>query len=238
MFSDFGISEQIYSLADPHIALKNGGYLVIDRTEAMTVIDVNTGSFVGESDLESTVFETNLYAAREIARQVRLRNIGGIVVVDFIDMADPEHCAAVESELSLALLGDRAKCRLLPMSELCLSTFTRKRTENDLAEFLLKPCVHCTRQGFVFSDRYMAIRLRGEIMDRFADGYRAVVIELNRGLMEAILSGRYFREELQSVWQDKRIYMVPHSTWQEERFTIRGDNSGVLSLPDNAQILY
>ncbi len=75
-------------------------------------------------------------------------------------------------------------------------------------------------------------------MDRFADGYRAVVIELNRGLMEAILSGRYFREELQSVWQDKRIYMVPHSTWQEERFTIRGDNSGVLSLPDNAQILY
>ena len=238
MFSEFGISEQIYSLADPHIALKNGGYLVIDRTEAMTVIDVNTGSFVGESDLESTVFETNLYAAREIARQVRLRNIGGIVVVDFIDMADPEHCAAVESELSLALLGDRAKCRLLPMSELCLSTFTRKRTENDLAEFLLKPCVHCTRQGFVFSDRYMAIRLRGEIMDRFADGYRAVVIELNRGLMEAILSGRYFREELQSVWQDKRIYMVPHSTWQEERFTIRGDNSGVLSLPDNAQILY
>ncbi|MDE5897425.1 MAG: Rne/Rng family ribonuclease, partial [Clostridia bacterium] len=197
MFDQFGLSEQIYALANPRVSLKNGGYLVIDRTEAMTVVDVNTGKFIGESDLESTVFETNLQAAREIARQVRLRNIGGIIVVDFIDMLDPEHCAAVEAELTLALLGDRAKCRVLPMSELCLTTFTRKRTNNDLTEFLLKSCPHCTRQGFVLSDKYMAIRLRSEIMGRFADGYRAVVIELNRGLMNKILSEPYFREEVQ-----------------------------------------
>lgn len=238
MFAEFGLSEQVYRLAEPQVALKNGGYLVIDRTEAMTVIDVNTGSFVGESDLESTVFETNLQAAREIARQVRLRNIGGIVTVDFIDMADPEHCAAVEAELTLALLSDRAKCRVLPMSELCLTTFTRKRANNDLTEFLLKPCSHCTRQGYVLSDKYMAMRLRSEIMNYFADGYHAVVIELNRSLMQTILYERYFTEQLSGSWQNKRVYMVPHSTWHEERFTIRGDNSGVLSLPDDAQILY
>ena len=88
MLTEYGLAEQIYALADPHVGLPGGGDLVIDRTEAMTVIDVNTGKYTGESDLESTVYETNLLAAKEIARQVRLRNIGGIVAVDFIDMAE------------------------------------------------------------------------------------------------------------------------------------------------------
>ncbi|MDE5548575.1 MAG: Rne/Rng family ribonuclease, partial [Clostridia bacterium] len=110
MFHEFGLAEQIYMLADPEVPLPNGGYLVIDRTEALTVVDVNTGKYLGDNDPESTVFETNLQAAREIARQVRLRDIGGIVVVDFIDMDEPEHCAAVEAELTAALLPDKSKC--------------------------------------------------------------------------------------------------------------------------------
>ncbi len=238
MFSRFGLDEQIYALSDSRIPLENGAYLVMDRTEAMTVVDVNTGSFTGESDLESTVFEVNLCAAREIARQVRLRNIGGIVAVDFIDMTDEAHRAAVGEELERALMEDRAKCRMLPMSDLCVTLFTRKRTNNELQSFLLKPCTHCTRQGYILSDLYMAMRLRGAILDYFANGYNAVVIELNRALMNKILSERYFSYELGGVWKDKRVYMVPHSTYHEEKFTVRGDNAEVLTLPDDAQILY
>ncbi len=237
MFAYYGLQEQIYGLANPRIKLGNGAYLVIDRTEAMTVFDVNTGRYTGESDLESTVFETNLLAAREIARQVRLRNIGGIVAVDFIDMTE-EHRAAVEEELVRALAGDPAKSRVLPMSDLCVTLFTRKRRNNDLSSFLLKPCGHCTRQGYVLSDIYMAMRIRSAALDHFAMGYRALIIELNRGLMNKILSERYFAEELAGPWKGKRIYMIPHSTYPEEKFSVRGDNAAVLTLPNDAQILY
>lgn len=238
MFSEFGLSEQIYKLAETQIGLENGGYLVVDCTEAMTVIDVNTGKYTGESDLESTVFETNLLAAREIARLVRLRGIGGIVAVDFIDMAEEEHRKAIDEALAAALAEDRSKCRVYPMNELCVTLFTRKRTSNDFLGFLLKPCPHCTRQGYVLSDIFMAMRIRTAIMELFANGYYAAVIEMNRELMNKILTERYFGEEIKGIWKDKVIYIVPHSTWHEEKFTIRGDNSGVLSLPDNAQILY
>lgn len=238
MFAHYGLSEQVYTLSYPQVPLENGGYIVIDATEAMTVIDVNTGKYTGELDLESTVFETNLLAAREIARQVRLRNIGGIVAVDFIDMAEEEHRTAVDEALSEALSQDRSKCRALPMSELCVTLFTRKRTNNELQSFLLKPCTHCTRQGYVLSDIYMAMRIRGEILEKFADGYSAVIIELNRDLMLKILSEHYFSRELEGKWRGKRVYMIPHRTFHEEQFTIRGDNSPVLTLPDDAQILY
>jgi len=238
MFTRFGLSEQIYRLTDARVDLENGAYLVMDRTEAMTVIDVNTGSFVGESDLESTVFETNLIAAREIARLVRLRNVGGIIAVDFIDMAEESHRVAVEEELTRALADDKAKTRVYPMNELCVTLFTRKRTRNDLLSFLLKPCPHCTREGYVLSDLFMAMRVRDAVMDVFADGYDAVVVELNRNLLEKILGEHIFTGELKGQWKNKRVYFVPHSTWHEEKFTVRGDNSRVLSLPDDAQILY
>ena len=238
MFKQFGLSEQVYLLTQPQVLLPSGGYLVIDRTEAMTVIDVNTGKYTGDSDLESTVFETNLQAAREVARQVRLRNIAGIIAVDFIDMTEEAHRVAVDEELTRAVAGDRAKCRVLPMGELCVTLFTRKRTNNEILEFLFKPCPHCTRGGYVLSDKYMALRIRTEIMEYFAGGYEAVVIELNRSLMERILSEHYFSEECNGRWKGKRVYLIPHSTWHEEKFTIRGDNATVLTLPDNAQILY
>lgn len=238
MFAHFKLNEQVLELASTQIKLDNGAYLVIDHTEAMTVFDVNTGKYTGEFDLESTVFETNLLAAREIARQVRLRNIGGIVAVDFIDMTEEAHRQAVGEELERALFRDRAKSRVLPMSDLCVTLFTRKRTNRELSSFLLKPCTHCTRQGYVLSDQYMAMRIRSAILDYFADGYNAVVIELNRSLMQYILAERCFAFELAGAWKQKRIYMIPHSTWHEEQFEIRGDNNQVLTLPDDAQILY
>ena len=127
MFRSYGISPLVYEAAQPRVELDSGGTLVIDHTEAMTVVDVNSGSFVGEKNMEETALNVNLEAAREIARQVRLRNIGGIVVVDFIDMAEEEHRLRVTAELTARLAGDKAKCRVLPMSDLCLTQFTRKR---------------------------------------------------------------------------------------------------------------
>lgn len=238
MLVQYGLSEQIYTLSFPQVPLANGGYIVIDPTEAMTVIDVNTGKYTGENDLESTVFETNLLAAKEIARQVRLRNIGGIVAVDFIDMSEEEHRGAVDKALEEALQQDRSKCRVLPMTEMCVSLFTRKRTNNELQSFLLKPCPHCTRQGYVLSDLYMAMRIRNAIIEKFAEGFTAAVIELNRDLMNKILAEQYFSKDVKGIWKNKRIYMIPHRTFQEEKFTIRGDNAVVLTLPDDAQILY
>ncbi len=237
MFHAYGLDEQIYALTDPQIKLDNGAYLIIDRTEAMTVFDVNTGRYTGEFDLESTVFETNLLAAREIARQVRLRNVGGIIAVDFIDMAEEEHRRLVGEELERALSDDRAKSRVLPMSDLCVTLFTRKRTTSELASFLLKPCVHCTRQGYVLSDIYLAMRIRSAILDRFASGAQSVIIDLNDRLMHKILFERYFAKELPQ-WRGKRVYFIPHTGFPEEKFTVRVDNEPVLTLPDNAQILY
>ena len=238
MFRAFGLAEQLRALPSRTVPLENGGYLVVDRAEAMTVIDVNTGKFIGENDLESTVFETNLIAAREIARQVRLRNVGGIVAVDFIDMTEEEHRLAVNAALEEALSADRAKCRVQPMNELCVTLFTRKRTCAEATDFFLKPCTHCTRQGYVFSDIYMALRIRSDISDYFASGYNAVVIELSRTLMQSILAAKMFSEDVRGAWKEKRVYLVPHSTWHEETYTIRGDNAPILTLPDDAQILY
>ncbi len=234
----YHIDKQIYELASPRVEIGNGAYLVIDRTEAMTVIDVNTGKYTGKDDLETTVFRTNLLAAREIARQVRLRNLGGIIAVDFIDMTEEAHRDQVQAELEGCLLQDKAKCRVQPMSELCVTLFTRKRTIHDLSSFLLKPCPHCTREGYVLSDTYMAMRIRSDIIDLFGAGYRAVIIELNSNLMQTILSQRTFTPEVNGVWRGKPVYMIPHKTFHEEKYTVRGENSTVLTLPDNAQILY
>lgn len=238
MLDYYGIAEQVNALASPRVSLANGGDLVINRTEAMTVIDVNTGKYTGDADLESTVFETDLQAAREIARQVCLRNIGGIIAVDFIDLQDPAHRVLVQQELQKALSADRTKTQVYDMNELCVALFTRKRTKNDLLSVLMKPCPHCTGEGQMYSDLYYAVQLRARIMDYFADDYESVIIELNAELMKRLLFGRYFTEDARGAWLGKRVYFIPHADWREEKYTLRGDNDKVLSVPDNAQILY
>ena len=238
MLKEYGITPLVYEATRPTVSLDNGGYLVIDHTEALTAIDVNTGSYVGNTSLEETVFAVNLEAAREIARQVRLRNIGGIVVVDFIDMTDEKHKEAITEELRAALAQDKAKCKVLPMSELCLTEFTRKRVGSEAMSFLIKPCEHCGGMGEVHEDIFTLMRLRAAILDCFADGYNAAVVELHEGIMHKILSDGVFSIEAKNRWKNKRVYLIPHKTYKEEFFTVRGDNSNVLHLPDKAQILY
>lgn len=238
MLKEYGITPLVYEATRPTVSLENGAYLVIDHTEAMTVIDVNTGSYVGETSLEETVFAVNMEAAKEIARQVRLRNIGGIVVVDFIDMTDEAHKEAVTEELKKYLALDKAKCNVLPMSEFCLTQFTRKRVGSEAMSFLIKPCAHCGGMGEVHEDIFTIMQLRAAILDCFAEGYNAAVIDLHEGIMRKILSEGIFSIEANNRWKDKRVYFIPHKTYKEEFFTVRGDNASVLHLPDKAQILY
>jgi ribonuclease G len=238
MMTEYGISPLIYNATSSIVPLGNGGYIVIDPTEAMTVIDVNTGSYVGETSLEDTVFAVNLAAAAEIARQVRLRNIGGIIVVDFIDMVSEEHKEKVTEALRAHLAQDSAKCNVLPMSELCLTQFTRKRVGNEVRSYLVKPCPHCTGRGHVHEDIFVITHIRSKIIDCFAEGYTAAIIDLNEGIMRKILREGLFAEELKTRWQNKRVYFIPHKTYKEENFSVKGERSSVLTLPDKAQILY
>ena len=238
MMKEYGISPLVHAAASPTVPLQTGGYIVIEHTEAMTVVDVNTGSYVGTDNLEETVFAVNMEAAKEIARQIRLRNIGGIVVIDFIDMLDEKHRLAVNDALGQLLAQDKAKCHLLPMNEFCVSQFTRKRVGNDMHSFLVKPCNCCAGKGHVPDDIFVITRLRANILDCFADGYTSAIIELNENIMKKILNEGFFRVEAGARWKNKRIYFIPHKTYKEDFFTVRGESADVLVLPDNAQILY
>ena len=238
MMQEYGISPLVYEMTTPTVSLENGGYLVIEHTEAMTVIDVNSGHFVGDKNLEETAFAVNLAAAEEIARQVRLRNIGGIIVVDFIDMTQEENRVAVTEALQKLLAKDNAKCNVLPMSELCLTQFTRKRVGTPTYSALSKPCPICAGTGHTQQDIFIVIRLREAILDCFANGYDSAIIDLNENIMKKILSENIFSIELHNRWKNKRIYFIPHKTYREECFSIRGDNAKILTLPNNAQLLY
>ena len=237
MMKVHGITPLVYDAASPVVPLNIGGYIVIEHTEAMTVVDVNSGSYVGESSLEETAFAVNVAAAKEIARQVRLRNIGGIIVVDFIDMLDEAHKEAVTETLRECLAQDRAKCNLLPMSELCVTQFTRKRVGPDVLSFLVKPCAHCDGKGHVHEDIFVITRLRATILDCFADGYHTAIVELNVNIMQKILEEGLFAIEAANRWKDKRIYFIPHKTYKEDYFTVRGERADIPSLPEKTQLL-
>lgn len=238
LLSEYGISPLVYDAARPTVPLENGGYLVIEHTEAMTVVDVNTGSFTGNKHLEETAFEMNLLAAREIARQVRLRNVGGIVAVDFIDMAEEEHRIAVNEELTECLALDNTKCKVLPMNELCVTTFTRKRVGSDMLSYLVKPCANCGGMGHVHEDIYVIARLRSNILDCVAEGNKVVIVDLNAQIMKKIFTEGMLSIEAKGRWKDKQIYLVPHKTFKENYFTIRGEKNDEVDLPEIAHRLH
>jgi ribonuclease G len=143
------VEEEIQKSLDRKVPLKSGGYLIIDQTESMTTIDVNTGAFVGHRNLEETIFRTNLEASVAIARQLRLRNLGGIIIIDFIDMTEAEHRRQVLQSLEKALSSDHAKTSISSVSPLGLVEMTRKRTRESLEHLLCQSCPTCEGRGFV-----------------------------------------------------------------------------------------
>ena len=147
IFDLFGVEDEINKALSRKVQLKSGGYLIIDQTEAMTTIDVNTGAFVGHRNLEETIFKTNLEAAVAIARQLRLRNLGGIIIIDFIDMEDVEHQRQVQRAFEKAMEKDHAKTNFTGVSELGLVEMTRKRTRESLENILCEPCPTCDGRG-------------------------------------------------------------------------------------------
>ena len=147
LFDNHGIETEIEKALSRKVQLQSGGYLIFDQTEAMTTVDVNTGSFVGSRTLADTIFKTNLEAAQTIARQLRLRNLGGIIIIDFIDMEDEIHRTAVLEELQKAVTRDRVRTSIHGFSELGLVEMTRKRTRESLAHVLCEPCNCCNGRG-------------------------------------------------------------------------------------------
>lgn len=163
LFDFHGIEMEIEKALKKRVWLKSGGYIVIDQTEALTAIDVNTGKFVGTTNLADTVFKTNLEAAREIAKQLRLRDIGGIIIIDFIDMEIQDHRNNVLKDLEEALRKDRTRANVLGLTQLGLVEMTRKKSRQNLDEALMRSCHYCDGRGKLLSEESMARRVRAEI---------------------------------------------------------------------------
>jgi ribonuclease G len=164
IFDLFSIDDEIEKALRKRVELKSGGYLIIDQTEALTTVDVNTGGFVGARNFDDTVFKTNLEAAQAIARQLRLRNLGGIIIIDFIDMAREEHQAAVLAELKKQLARDRTRVTVSGFTQLGLVEMTRKRTRESLAHLLCEPCPTCQGRGEVKTARSVCHDILREIL--------------------------------------------------------------------------
>jgi ribonuclease G len=164
IFDLHGIEDEIRKSLDRSIPLKSGGYLIFDQTEAMTTIDINTGGYVGHRNLEETIYRTNLEAAVAIARQLRLRNLGGIIIIDFIDMEEEDHRENVLQVLERALSKDHARHQLTPVSPLGLVEMTRKRTRESLQHVLCEDCPSCDGRGFVMTAETVCFEIFREII--------------------------------------------------------------------------
>jgi ribonuclease G len=214
IFDLHGIEEEIAKALDRKVTLKSGGHLVIDQTEAMTTIDVNTGAYVGHRNLEETIFRTNLEAAVTIARQLRLRNLGGIIIIDFIDMHDEAHRRQVLAALERALSGDRAQTHIVSLSPLGLVEMTRKRTRESLEHLLCVACPTCEGRGFVksaetvcneifrdivrqsrqFASRELLILAHQDVVDHLLEDESATLAELEAQV------GRPIRMQVEALY--------------------------------------
>jgi len=163
IFDLYAVEDEIQRALERKVPLKSGGYLVIDQTESMTTIDVNTGGYVGYRNLEETIFRTNLDATQAIARQLRLRNLGGIIIIDFIDMEDPEHRIQVVRALEKCLERDPARTKISAVSPLGLVEMTRKRIRESLGHILCDPCPMCNGRGYVKSIETVCFEILREV---------------------------------------------------------------------------
>ncbi|HXK57968.1 MAG TPA: ribonuclease E/G, partial [Gammaproteobacteria bacterium] len=163
-FDLYSIDDEIEKALQRKVELKSGGHLVIDQTEAMTTIDVNTGAFVGHRNLEETIYKTNMEATQAIGRQLRLRNLGGIIIIDFIDMTDDEHKRQVMRALEKCLSHDHAKTQITEVSSLGLVEMTRKRTRESLEHVLCESCPCCNGRGSLKTAETVCYEIFREIL--------------------------------------------------------------------------
>ena len=222
IFEDYGISVELEKALKRKVWLKCGAYLVIDQAEALTAVDVNTGKFVGSTNLEDTVLKTNLEAAVEIARQLRLRNLGGIIIVDFIDMAEEEHRNLVLATLEEEIKKDKTKTNILGITQLGLVEMTRKKVRPSLSEVLQKHCPYCEGRGKVLSEETVSIHLKTQICQMakqtIAD---TILVEANPIVTSRLIGagGTNLRELEQKT--GKNLYIRGSATHHLEEVSIK-----------------
>jgi ribonuclease G len=221
IFDLYNVEPEIEKALSRRVDLKSGGYLIIDQTEALTTVDVNTGGFVGSRNFDDTIFKTNLEAAQSIARQLRLRNLGGIVIVDFIDMENEEHRRAVLEEFRRALGRDRTRVTVNGFTGLGLVEMTRKRTRESLAHVLCEPCPTCEGRGAVKTAHTVCYEILREILRES----RAFVAREFRVLAAQPVIDLFLEEESGSVamlsdFIGKPISMQVETSYTQEQFDI------------------
>ncbi len=221
IFSAYGIEKEIEKALRRQVWLKNGAYIMIDETEALTVIDVNTGKFTGKIDLQDTVRKTNSEAAKEIAKQLKLRNIGGIIIIDFIDMKREEDREQVLDELKRELLKDRTKTNVVGLTGLGLVEMTRKKVRQNLQASLSKNCPTCDGKGFVLSDEAQAFKIERELWEYRGMDIEAIVLELPSKISPVLFGedGNHLKRLEKAVGY--RILAFPNKTMSEENYAIR-----------------
>jgi ribonuclease G len=205
IFDLYGIEDEIERALNRKVPLKSGGYVIFDQTEAMTTVDVNTGAYVGHRNLEETIFRTNLEAAVAIARQLRLRNLGGIIIIDFIDMTEEEHRGQVLQALSDRLALDYAKTQIMDVSPLGLVEMTRKRNRESLEHVLCQTCPTCDGRGFVKSPETICYEIFREILRQHGQfDFQEMLVLARPGIIERLLD-----EESTSVAELEEITGIP-----------------------------
>ncbi len=223
VFDAYGIEQEIKRALNRKVWLKSGGYIIIDQAEALVAIDVNSGRYVGKKNLEETITRINVEAAKEIVYQLRLRNIGGIIIIDFIDMDKPQNRDKVFKAMQEALGRDRAKTNVLKISELGLIEMTRKRVRESLGRTLNEPCSYCDGKGFIRSKVTVAYDIFRELR-REAPNFTEPLLIINCHPEVAKLIQTEERDELRQLMDrvNKSIQVKPQPTYHQEQFDIHG----------------
>ncbi len=233
IFDGYGIEIEIDRALERKVWLKSGGYLIVDEMEALTAVDVNTGRFVGKKSLEDTITQTNLEAAREVAEQLRIRSIGGMIVVDFIDMDRASNRDKVMRSFNDFLKRDRNKATVTRISELGLVEMTRKRTRESLLHNLTEPCQHCEGKGYTKSRRTIAYELMRELrrLGSLIEG-DTVIVEVHPDVAQSLATtDRAFLDDMEKRLQ-KRIVVKGRGSFHLEDFEIRSPGEKPLEKTD------
>jgi ribonuclease G len=221
IFDLYGVEDEIERALDRKVPLKSGGYLMFDQTEALTTIDVNTGAFVGHRNLEDTIYRTNLEAAVAMARQLRLRNLGGIIIADFIDMQDPEHRRAVLQALEQALAGDHVRTHVSAVSALGLVEMTRKRTRDSLEHQLCQPCPNCDSRGFVKTAETVAYQIFREVLRQAQQfDFQELVVLAHQDVIELLLDEEAAALADLELATGRPIRLQAEARYAEEQFDV------------------
>ncbi|APZ43593.1 ribonuclease G [Acidihalobacter ferrooxydans] len=221
IFDLYGVEDEIQKALERRVQLKSGGHVVFDQTEAMTTVDVNTGAFVGHRNLEETILKTNLEAAQAIARQLRLRNLGGIIIIDFIDMRDVEHKRQVMRALDKALERDHARTQVLEVSRLGLVEMTRKRTRESLEHVLCEPCPTCAGRGSLKTPETVCFELFREIL-REARQFEAreVLVLASQAVVDRLLDEESASLAELQEFIDRPVRLQVESLYTQEQFDV------------------